>query len=405
MSGPAVASRPAGYREAAWSWTQHLRSAGSTSWSAWAGGPAQPVPSDWIVPGAAQLELVRRLAERSRLDRPTFGRLADLVLSRSGPGRGLAPQPLAWPGAATAFGPPPTDPGAVPLEELLRVGVGALTELLLAAAPTAVESTLVRRRLVTRTPHFELAGAPATTSAVRRALARAGHVEGGRDPRVVLVVEPVDQALFQTWSARAQAGASVRWRGFAHRWAGRRELPPSADVPALARQWADRVGADRVHLVVVPTPGSAAALVAAALGLDLSPSSRVRLSGPLPVLPLPPAAVDVVRRVNAVLDVRVPEGRRTAVRRDLAAMLAATTRAGTEETLTVPPPLRDWARRQGERAVEELTSAGYPVHGRLADAVPRFQGLASHPRRAEALDLVVEACLTRAGPTPEGGAS
>jgi len=45
------------------------------------------------------------------------------------------------------------------------------------------------------------------------------------------------------------------------------------------------------------------------------------------------------------------------------------------------------------------------VHGRLDDAVPRFQGLASHPSRAEALDLVVQACLTVAGPSPEGGAS
>ena len=404
MSGPAVTSRPAGYREAAWSWTQHLRSAGSTPWSAWTGDPGQPVPGDWTVPGAAQLELVRRLAERSELDGRLFARLADLVLSRSGPGRGLAQQPLAWPGATTSFGPPPTDPGEVPLEELVRVGVGALTELLLAAPQAAVAPTSVRRRLLTRTPAFELDGSPVTTSAVRRALALAGHVEGGRDPRAVIVVEPVDQALFQAWSARAQAGAAVRWRGFAHRWAARRLLPPSADLPALARQWADRVGADNVRLVVVPTPRSAAALVGDALGLDLAPSRRVRLAGPPPVLPLSPAAVDVVRRVNAVLDVRVAGPRRAGRRRALAAMLAAFPE-GTGQTLTVPPPLRDWAREQGRRAVEELTSAGYPVHGRLTDAVPRFQGLASHPSRAEALDLVVQACLTVAGPSPEGGAS
>ena len=178
MSGRAVTSRPAGYREAAWSWTQHLRSAGSTPWPAWTGDPGQPVPGDWVVPGAAQLELVRRLAERSELDVRSFARLADLVLNRSGPGRGLAQQPLAWPGATTSFGPPPTDPGEVPLEELVRVGVGALTELLLAAPQAAVAPTSVRRRLLTRTPAFELDGSPVTTSAVRRALDVAGPREG-----------------------------------------------------------------------------------------------------------------------------------------------------------------------------------------------------------------------------------
>ena len=92
------------------------------------------VPRGWSVPGAAQLERVRRLALVSQLDGATFTRLADVVLHRSAPGRGLAQQPLSWPvreGAPRRFGAPPTDPSAVPVDELVRVAVGTLTELLL----------------------------------------------------------------------------------------------------------------------------------------------------------------------------------------------------------------------------------------------------------------------------------
>lgn len=380
-------SPPAGYGDAVWSWTQHVRAGGSTPWTAWTTAD-QPAPAGWTVPGAAQLELVRRLAQRGSLEAALFTRLADLVLTRSGPGRGLAQQPLSWPGTAGSFGAPPTDPADVPPDELLRVGVGAIAELLL-ASPAPEGGTSVRRRLLSRTPAFELAGAPVTLAAVRRTLARAGHVEGGRDPRAVVVVEPVDRALFQAWSARVQAGAAVRWRGFAHRWAGRDALPPSADVCAQAGHWAERVGAERVHLVVA-TPATAATQVAAVLGLGLRPTRRI--AGEPAVLALAPAAVDVLRRVNAVLDVRAPESARAAARRTLATTL------GSEPggPLTVPPPLRDWARERSERAVAELTSAGYPVHGRLADALPTFQGPATHPRRADALDLVLDACLTLA---------
>ena len=59
---------------------------------------------------------------------------------------------------------------------------------------------------------------------------------------MLLLAEPLDAALAQVWSARVQRGAAVRWRGFVQRWAGRRDLPPSADLPALARLWAERVG-------------------------------------------------------------------------------------------------------------------------------------------------------------------
>ncbi|MWP67899.1 hypothetical protein, partial [Escherichia coli] len=127
------------FARAAWSWTEHLRHGGTTPWSTWLGltHDADP-PAGLTPPGAAQLELLRTLAAQAGPDRATaLPRLTEVVLGRSGPGRGLAQQPLAWPGplGRPPFGAPPVDPGDVPVAELLRLGVGVLTDLLLTRPP------------------------------------------------------------------------------------------------------------------------------------------------------------------------------------------------------------------------------------------------------------------------------
>ena len=87
--------------------------AATTPWSAWVERPAAAeasVPPGWTMPGAAQLELVRRLARRldrrAGRDADAFRGLADLVLGRSGPG----PRPRA--AAAVVAG---AGEGAAPL--------------------------------------------------------------------------------------------------------------------------------------------------------------------------------------------------------------------------------------------------------------------------------------------------
>jgi hypothetical protein len=407
---------------AAWSWTEHVRGGGSTPWRTWAAAPADSrrgdPPVGWAPPGAAQLELARRLAAgAAATGTPTVAtltRLVDLVLSRSGPGRGLAQQPLAWPGAPDAhgdvaaaarrFGAPPVDPSDVPVGELVRLAVGTLTELLLTdPAGVVQEPPPPRRRLLTRTPAFRLDGAPVTTAAVRRGLGGSGHVEGGRSPRVVLLGVPLDEALAQVWSARVQGGAPVRWRGFLQRWSGRGDLPPAADLAVLARRWAERVGPDSVHLVVSsPEEGAAAdatAATAEALALPLRAAARV--PAPARPRPLTPAAVDVARRVNGVLGVRVAERRRREVVRSLVAVLDDPAGPGSPfaagpRTLTVPGPLRDWAVDRAEQMTDDLRAAGYPVRGRLEDLAPRAEGLPTRPPRDAVLAVAVAACLRQA---------
>jgi hypothetical protein len=48
----------------------------------------------------------------------------------------------------------------------------------------------------------------------------------------------------------------------------------------------------------------------------------------------------------------------------------------------------------------ELSGGGYPVHGDLDRIVPRPEGLPTHPRLPEVLDVVLDACLDRAGRQP-----
>jgi hypothetical protein len=118
------------------------------------------------------------------------------------------------------------------------------------------------------------------------------------------------------------------------------------------------------------------------------------VAGPEPeVQDLSPAAVDVLRRVNAVLSVRVTPERQRSVLPGLVDDLASVSPPGPG--LTVPRPFQDWARSRAERIAEELRSGGYPVHGSLEGILPRVAGLRTHPSRQDALTVVLTACLRR----------
>jgi len=337
------------------------------------------------VPGAAQLELVRRLA--GRLDGPAgpdFAALADRALARSGPGRGPAHIPLSWPGdepTASRIGVPPADPGTLPADELARAGVGLLADLLATApVPPHEEDRAGRRRPWHRS--FHLAGPPVTTASVRRSLALAGHVEGGRSPDVVLLAEPLDVALAQVWSTRVQRGAPVRWVTFAGRWARRDQLPPAADLVAIASWWAGRLGPERVHVVTGTDQRRTAAAAAGVLGL-----SHVD-AGPTDPRSLPPAAVDLLRRLNRVLNVRLPEDQRTARLRWVTSRLPE----DDDPRLAVPARVRPWLDQRARRVADGLVAGGYAVHGDLTGIAPRHDG-APHPRNVEVLDLVLATVL------------
>ena len=375
-------------------WVAHLRSGGTTPWATWVRSPSSEAEHVGPVPGAAQLEVVRRLAEArpAGMDRAVFAALADRALRRSGVGRGQQDLPLLVPGGTTArssVGAPPTDPADVPVEELLRVAVGLLADLLIAAGPLPAPAP-PRRRLLTRR-RVHLAGAPVTVDATRTSLEQAGAGEGGWSPEVLLVARPLDVHLAEVWTTRVQHGAPVRWSTFAGRWARRDVLPPSADLPRIAEHWAPRVGPSRVHVLVEPTPADAARV----LGLRNAPPEREGQE----VHDLAPSATDLLRRLNRSLNVRVGDDVRLGLLRRARAVLPQR----KSQPLALPEQWRDWAERRAREVADAIRAGGYPVHGDLDGIAPRHVGAAA-PRRSEVLSSALQACLTLAAVPAEGPA-
>jgi len=338
------------YDEAVLAWAAHLRSGGTTPWTEF--WPSAPAGAQGEPPGAVQLELVRRLA--AAWEGPGFERLADRVLHRDAPGRGMATLPLVHPAAPGGVGAPPLDPIDVPVQELLRLGTGVLADLAL-AAPAATSNRGRRRR---RTA--VVLGAPITRHGFAERTPRAGGV--------FILAPSMDQLLTEVWSTRAQLGAGVRWRRFVQTWAGRDLLPLSADAARLAARVARRVGADRVHVMV----GSA----------GVSPGAeRPRPGDPVP---LAPESVDLLRRLNPVLGVHVREEGRDAVRANAVRLLAG----GPARPLPIPARHRPWAQGCARRIADQLVTGGYAVHGDLDEFV---EGIRTPPlTMPDVLDRLVD---------------
>ncbi len=360
---------------AAWSWVAHLLDGGTTTWAAWVGRSAAsrddvaPPPGLDALPGAAQLELLRRLVEAAggALERD----LAMRVLRRPAPGRGPVDLPLGWPGQGqvTADGfhhrsSPPTDPGSLDVEEVLRVAAGVLADTLLespAGLPAPVGPTRPRPRLPRRGPSVWVEGPPRSAAAVRAELAATGtrlhrgrlRWRGGRTlpGRVLVVVPPLERGLLEVWEDRSLAGAARRWEVWVQELQGSGHLPPSLRAGRLAAFWAERVGADQVTVLV-----------------------RDGDDRRLPDSDLRPIEVDVVRRVNAVLMLHRDEAGRAELSAHLAARLRGLgRRVGVPgpAALSVPPAQRRWLRATSARICDGLSRAGYPVEGDLASLRPR----------------------------------
>lgn len=384
---PGVPSAPgpsAGYPEAALAWARHLRGGGSTPWLEFLAGHRLEEQGPRVgagVPGAAQLELVRLLAARAHAlasppDPDRFTSLADDVFGRAVAGRGLGDRPLLWPPHRTAHhtvapgrhGAPPIDPAALPVGELLRTAAGVVADQLVARGTVPrppVHPPRGRPRAwapLRRVRRYRVVGVPSGVERVRAALAGAGHPDGGplggrHAGPVFVVVDTLDELLAQAWAARVRQGARTRWRTYVGGWVARGELPRAAAVDDLAARWAQRVGAERVH--VVAGAADAAPLVAAVLGVPPGPGAMASVGL------LPPAQTDVVRRVNAVLRVRVTTDHRRALDRRLVTVLAAGGPVPAPGGLQVPHRHRSWAADAAERLADRLAAGGYPVHGDL----------------------------------------
>lgn len=350
----------------AWGWVAHLEAGGTTPWRDWS---QEGRSGGRVLPGAQQLELLRRL----NLAGGTPPRLAARVLEASAPGRGRPDLELEGAVDALAFGPPPVDPAALPDDELLRVAAGLIAEDLVAeGAPEHPPATRPSRW---RRNRYRLVGDPELADPLRAELIARGHPPGGRGATVLVLGTDLGEMLTHAWTARSFAEGGPGWREWLQPLTRRKALPPRADLVGAARTWAARVGVDRVQIVLDP------ALVAGLVGVRR----------PLDAPRQPSAdAVDLARRVGQVLGLLALPPRREALLRDT---LRPRLLESPGPPLVVPAEHLDWVHARATRVRDVLLRAGYAVHGDPDSLLPVDRTGVPEPSDAGVLALALRLLL------------
>lgn len=329
-----------------WGWVAHLCAGGTTPWADWV---AEGEPRGRVLPGAQQLELLRRLnvaaSSAGRADRPDAD-LVRRVLEASAPGRGRPDLELVGAVDPGRFGPRPVDPADLPDDELVRVATSVLADRLV---EDGVPGPAERGRSVAPAPPWRrrhrLVGDPWLAEPARDALVARGRPPGGRGAVVLVLATDLATMLTDAWRHRVTTEGGPPWRDWLAATVARDRVPPRVDVHRAARTWVERVGPERVRLV-------------------LDQAALPRLAGTRRPLPGPPAlsadGAELARRTAPVLGLLVLPERRTALlRQRLVPRLVAAGGA----PLVVPPEHAAWTRRTAERLREEVRSAGYAVVG------------------------------------------
>ncbi len=348
MTGPARAA----------AWVAHLRAGGTTPWVEWTGTVDGPTPP--VLPGAQQLELLRRVNQRAAVP----DALVERVLTASAAGRGRPDLELVGARPASDFGPPPVDPGDLPAEELLRVAALLLAEDLAAEGDPdsrhdrpddlgrLLGDAARRMKRSGRGPwlrpwrtKYKLVGDPWRADALRRDLVARGRPPGGRGALVLVVADDFATMLGDLWTDRCfSTGVAVpAWGPWLDALAGSRRIARGADPALVAATWSERVGRERVRIVLDETQ------LPALLGLPrLTPRSAVSAE-----------AAELARLVAKALGLRVtPDvGRRILRERLLPRLVGHPGHPGAP--LAVPPEHHRWIHRRSVRMRDGVTTLSW----------------------------------------------
>ena len=352
----------------AWGWVAHLRAGGTTPWRDWT---AEGEPRGRVLPGAQQLELLRRLNAAGAPDPELVAR----VLDASAPGRGRPDLELAGAVERLAFGPPPVDPADLPDDELLRVAASVIADDV-AAAGVPDPRPQAARRLWRR--RYRLVGDPVLTAPMRQALVAQGRPPGGRGAVVYVLGTDLGTMLTHAWTARSLAEGAGPWRDWLTPYTRRRALPRRIDLAGTAQHWSRQVGPERVHVVLDP------ALVPGLVGVRRLPGAPE----------LSADARDLARRVALVLGLLAVPGRKRALLHDSFLPRLA---AHCGDPLVVPEEHRPWAHRRAAGMRDALLRAGYAVHGDPDSLLPHDRTGAPEPSDAGVLALALRLMLEPGG--------
>lgn len=352
----------------AWGWVQHLRDGGTTPWADWSEAAQPGAPA---LPGAQQLELLRRLNLATSPDERVGGALVSRILGTSAPGRGQPDLELDGVAEPSDFGPRPVDPGGLAERELLRVAAAVIAQDVVTAGVPAAPRRTVPRPWRTR---YRLVGDPEVADPLREQLVALGRPPGGRQPRVLVVAAPIDRLLYDAWTRRSFDMGAPSWRTWLRQVTRQDELPVRFDPLRQARAWSGRVGRNRVEVVL--DHGALPGLLGVRR-LDLPAEA-------------PAAVPDLARRVAALLGLHVPSDQRTALlRQTLRPRLAAV----TGPPLVVPEEFAPWLEQRAQRLSDGLLRAGYAVHGDLDGLRPGRRTGVEAPDHAATLDVAMRLLL------------
>jgi hypothetical protein len=361
-------------RARAWAWVAHLRAGGTTPWAAWESVDA--ADQGRFLPGAQQLELLRRLNDAGRPSPPLVGR----VLTASAPGRGRPDLELVGVDEERRFGPPPVDPAALPDDELLRVATGLLAEDLVATsaqsrrsggfpAPEVATTARLRRNRRFRV-RYELAGDPWLAGSCTQALVADGRPPGGGGRAVHVLGADVATMLAHTWAAGAFGAGVPSWPDFLARVRARRRLPRRVDLPGVVGRFQIRPHTGRVGVV-----------------LDLAALPRLVGVRRLEAAPDVAAhATELARQVGVALSLHVLPDEQARLLTTVLRPLLADVPGGLP---VVPPEHRDWVEDAAFAMRQRLLRARYPVVGDPDTVLPAF----SEREPGSVLDLAIELLL------------
>lgn len=357
-------------RARAWAWIAHLRGGGTTPWADWSA--TSPSAESRFLPGAQQLELLRRLNLAGRPD----GRLVERVVAASAPGRGRPDLELVGVDAGRRFGPPAVDPTGLPDDELLRVATGLVAEDLVAAG-APLPAARRTRRFRTR---YELVGDPWLAGALTARLVADGRPPGGGGRAVHVLGADLVTMLAHTWAAGAFADGGPTWPDFLARARSRRRVPRRVDLVGVVERYRARPHTGRVGVV-----------------LDLGALPRLvgvrRLDA---VRDVSASAAELARQTGAALSLLVLPERQAEL---LGTLLRPRLGEVAGELPVVPPEHRDWVEEAAARMRGRLLRAGYPVVGDVDRLLPRWsESPADRPVLDLALELLLRPVTGKEGP-------
>jgi hypothetical protein len=206
-----------------------------------------------------------------------------------------------------------------------------------------------------------------------------------RELHVVVTVRDLVRAVPSTWQQSLKQGKEwtlpayaesiITERGDTRRFQ-RNQFPE-----LVLSRWQAHVPSERIHVVVVPPPGSPPALLwqrfCQPLGID---PEVCDLNVNNPNESLGAVECELLRRVNVNLVPRLEPRHITRwIRNELSDNLLA--RRSGRQSLSLPESACSWAVGRGRETVERLRYAGYDVSGSLDDLLPANTG--SSPRSPE----------------------